>query len=280
MRILELEIKNWKKHNPRADVKSCTWFKMSNDFFTDPEFYGVSMTGKMLWVYLLGSASKKVSPIIKINTRLVANTLQITVEEIDFALLELLKTGSLFDLTNSTRSDSNVIVSLEERRGEERREEKKREETPTPEKNLSEIPPQDFRNSKGPVDFTPDAFRDLWNEFFRVGLGPCKGLGGGIHRDRFLTAIGFLPTEHHWRELFELCQNSDWLMGRTEHRFKLTPTWIVDHDNIIKVQEGRYKNKSSEGLHASLKNNPRITPGNPTGDPYRNDDGTLKKAGA
>jgi hypothetical protein len=281
VRILELEIKNWKKHNPRADVKTCSWFKMSNDYFTDPEFYGVSIIGKILWIYLLSQASKKVSPVIKINTLQVANTLQISIEEIDYSLLELFKTGSLNEV-NSTRSDSSGFVSLEERRGEKKREEENREEetqTSTPEKNLPEIQPQDFRNSKGSAKFTPDHFRDLWNEFFTGALGSCKGLGSGIHRDRFLKAIGFLPSEHHWRELFEICLASDWLMGRTEHRFKLTPTWIVDHDNIIKIQEGRYKNKP-DGLHSSLKNKSRITKGNPTGDPYRNDDGTLKELGA
>lgn len=95
MRVLEVEIKNWNKFNPRSDAKSCAWFRMSNDFFNDPEFYGASLEARMLWMFLLCSASKKMSPKIKINTQMIADNLAVRVESIDFALEALFHIGCL-----------------------------------------------------------------------------------------------------------------------------------------------------------------------------------------
>jgi uncharacterized phage protein (TIGR02220 family) len=95
MRIIEVEIKNWSKHNPRSDAKSCTWFKMSNEFFNDPEFYGASLESRMVWIFILSAASKKMSPKIKINTQMIANSLGSRLESIDFAIEQLAFIGCL-----------------------------------------------------------------------------------------------------------------------------------------------------------------------------------------
>jgi uncharacterized phage protein (TIGR02220 family) len=113
MKILELEIKNFKKHNPRSDSKSCSWFRMSNDFFDDPDFFAVSGDGQRLWIYLLGQASKRMSDTVKINTQLVANALRISVEAVDFAILELIKTGSLSQKPVTLVSDNLPAEHLE-----------------------------------------------------------------------------------------------------------------------------------------------------------------------
>lgn len=155
MRILEVEIKNWNKFNPRTDVKSCTWFRMSNDFFNDPEFYGFTIEARMIWIFLLCTASKKMTSKIKINTQMIADNLGVRVESIDFALEALLKVGCL------TAPDARVIpmgcgptvktkllsdygpyiTDITDITNEQ-------DITNKPEKNLSEIQPQDFRNSK------------------------------------------------------------------------------------------------------------------------------------
>lgn len=134
MRIVELEIKNWEKHNPRTDVKTAKWFKMSNEFFNDPEFYGMSLEGRTVWIFLLCTASKKMDGTIKINTQMVADNLRTGVDSIDFAILELerCKSISVMPVTLITNDINTVesvrIRALEERREEEKREEKKRKE--------------------------------------------------------------------------------------------------------------------------------------------------------
>lgn len=138
MRIVELEIKNWEKHNPRTDVKTARWFKMSNEFFSDPEFYGVSLEARAVWMFFLCTASKKSSGNIKVNTQMIADLLRIRVESVDYAVQELERCGSI--LTNPVtlvsddlrpeRKDkvTKIIRALEEKREEEIRREEKREE--------------------------------------------------------------------------------------------------------------------------------------------------------
>lgn len=134
MRIVELEIKNWDKHNPRTDVKTAKWFKMSNEFFNDPEFYGMSLPGRMVWIFLLCTASKSMTGKIKINTQMVADNLRADIGTIDFAIVELERCGSVIAsplalVPNDINTVESVrIRALEERREEEKREEKKRED--------------------------------------------------------------------------------------------------------------------------------------------------------
>lgn len=73
--IFTVEIANWEKYNPRSDVKSSSWFRMDNNFFTDPDFYGHSLVTKATWLCILASASSKMSSIIKINTKQLADIL-------------------------------------------------------------------------------------------------------------------------------------------------------------------------------------------------------------
>jgi hypothetical protein len=134
---------------------------------------------------------------------------------------------------------------------------KEKEKVTEPKKNLPKEEPLIFRNSKGPLEFTPEHFRDLWNEIFYGTLGACRGIGFGIHLEKFLLTTGFLSTEQHWRELFSQCLTSPYLMGKTEKKFKLTPSWVVDYDNIIKIQEGRYHDNENAGsdddIYAKIK---------------------------
>lgn len=165
--ILEIEIRNWMKYNPRSDVKSCSWFRMSNDFFSDPDFYGCSIEARVLWVYLLSIASKKMSSIVKINTDMVLDTLKIVPELLEKALEELEETSSITVLSSnvkSTRSDSIVRKMLPSATNERTNERTDNVATScevvapvekfnpsswlAPEKNLPEIQPQDFRNPK------------------------------------------------------------------------------------------------------------------------------------
>lgn len=129
MRIVELEIKNWEKHNPRTDVKTTKWFKMSNEFFNDPEFYGMSLEGRTVWLFLLCTASKKMKGMIKINTQMVADNLRTGVDSIDFAILELERCGSITTQpVTLIPNNFNTIESVRKSALEEKREEKKRGE--------------------------------------------------------------------------------------------------------------------------------------------------------
>lgn len=89
MRLLDITIKNWAKHNPGGRATKHYYFKMSNDFFSDPDFYRASLEARMLWIFILCAASKKMSGEIKLNTQQAADSLNVRLEVIDYALNEL-----------------------------------------------------------------------------------------------------------------------------------------------------------------------------------------------
>lgn len=124
MRVLILEVMNWEKYNPRSDVKSASWFRMSNSFFSDADFYGKSASVRLTWLSILCEASVKMSAIVKINTLQIANSittqeLPLTTNCIESAIseLKLIKNTSnqpiLIDHTesnniNTIESDRNI----------------------------------------------------------------------------------------------------------------------------------------------------------------------------
>lgn len=113
----------------------------------------------------------------------------------------------------------------------------------TPQENLKEVSPK----------FTPDHFVDVWNELLGKRLKYMVSLGGGIHRDNFLKSLEFLPTEKHWRDLLETCINTPKLMGQNDIEWAITPTWIVNYDNAIKVLNGDFEDgKHIKNLFAGM----------------------------
>jgi len=62
-----VEVLNWKKYNPRTDVKNPSWFRLGHDLFENPDFYDFSHAEILAWVYILCIASKKNTENVLIN---------------------------------------------------------------------------------------------------------------------------------------------------------------------------------------------------------------------
>lgn len=77
---MHIKILNWKRFNPRDDVKNPSWFRLNNNFLTDHEFFELTSDQKMVWLALLAEASTKQSDIIYISPPLIAALTRCTVE--------------------------------------------------------------------------------------------------------------------------------------------------------------------------------------------------------
>jgi hypothetical protein len=119
MKVLVLEVKNWDKFNPRSDVKSTSWFRMSNSFFSDPDFYGQPVSVRLTWISILCEASKKMCSIVKINTLQISNSITTpelpldpkSIEEAIYALTLIKNSENEPILVNHTVS--NKITTIE-----------------------------------------------------------------------------------------------------------------------------------------------------------------------
>lgn len=54
--IVEFEVMNWEKYNPRTDAKHCTWFRLDAAIFENPDVSRLSPSGFKLYIYMLSKA--------------------------------------------------------------------------------------------------------------------------------------------------------------------------------------------------------------------------------
>lgn len=65
--IIEIEILNWEKYNPRKDIKHPTWFALNNRILEDPDFFDFSSEELKVFLYILCRASQKNDKTVSIN---------------------------------------------------------------------------------------------------------------------------------------------------------------------------------------------------------------------
>lgn len=90
---MDITIPNWEKYNPRNDVKSCSWFRMSNDFFSDPDFYGQPPCVRLTWIFVLSCASKKISGTVRVHVKQVSDCIDFSEKDVSSALNALQSIG-------------------------------------------------------------------------------------------------------------------------------------------------------------------------------------------
>jgi len=187
--IINIQIKNWAKYNPRSDVKSCSWFRMDNDFFADADFYKTSIEVRIVWIFVMCQASKKMATDLKINLNMVSDQTGLTQDVVKNSIDSLVLIGCIiknevFDI--STRSDSNVpqmFPSATNERTDER------------------------TNIREPIfsGFGSDECLDLWEA---LGGGDCvnlraaKTMSGPMCQEFANLKSKFLKTKKDWEEYF------------------------------------------------------------------------------
>lgn len=67
MDYVEVEIVGWHKYNNRRDIQSAKWFKLSNVWLEDSDFYGFTFPQKIAWIYILSQSSKRYSRFCRIH---------------------------------------------------------------------------------------------------------------------------------------------------------------------------------------------------------------------
>lgn len=64
---MKITIQNWEAYNPRKDVKTPSWFRLSHGIFEDSDFYDFTHTEIAVWIYILSQASRKNCDTIAVN---------------------------------------------------------------------------------------------------------------------------------------------------------------------------------------------------------------------
>jgi len=228
-----VKIKNWDKFNPRKDVKSASWFRMENDFLTDPDIYGQSMPVKLVWIHILSQASKKNCETVKLNILMAAGEVGCDETEVGKAVDYLTSINSLEKVSHD-RIRSDPAGSG-----------RKRTATGRNETNVTNV-----TNEKAIVGLAPDPspksdfeiFGRIWNEFAGLkNLSSIKSISKG-RKTKLAARIYEGLTPDKYVEMLEAAALQPFLMGRNDRGWKLSFDWtMANEENGLKALEGKYK---------------------------------------
>ena len=115
--IVEIEILNWEKYNPRTDRAKHSWFRLQNDIATEPKFHGLNAAQKFIAICLFAEASKG-SGKAKIITPWLCDQLKVKITDVSKTIQQLVTNGVLVitsrlpaDTTNTHNFQSSLTTN-------------------------------------------------------------------------------------------------------------------------------------------------------------------------
>jgi hypothetical protein len=117
LEVIEVEIINWDKYNPKRDQSSYSWLRLNNDFFYSSDLFDLTCEQKMVWVSLLCLASKANKGRIEVNAQFIAHHLRIKVNSVRQAI-EIFVSRNLATAHDRARPLTTPTIRTNERTNE------------------------------------------------------------------------------------------------------------------------------------------------------------------
>src|SRR5690606_16441541 len=89
--ILEIEVLNWAKHNPKRAQKTYSWLRLNNDIATDPKLFGLTAEQRYAFVLLLCEVSKKNTGRVSLSLSFLSHLSGVSTENIESMLSHLIE---------------------------------------------------------------------------------------------------------------------------------------------------------------------------------------------
>lgn len=103
--FVKVKVTNFKKYNPRNDVKRPSWFRVDNGLVTSSQFYCFSHAEFKAWIYILSQASEKNSETVSIFLDHVERLTKIKRKEMMSAIQKLSEFQVIeVDVTDTSRA--------------------------------------------------------------------------------------------------------------------------------------------------------------------------------
>ena len=223
---IQIEIVNWDKYNPRKDLKSMPWFRLSSDIAFDPKLFGLSAEGRWVWIFLLSCAAKEQSGNYNLDLDYVSHHSGVSKKEIK-TVFEFLNKKQLVRVTNMGANESDRITN-----------ESVPNRTEQNEQNRTNRTEQETVSSDR---CSPQTLFDFWNEN-RGSLPQAMELTEPRKR-KAKAQLKKYPDLEHWKLALEkLCSSefciNEWRPGFDDY---------LSASKRIKAIEGKYdhRNKAS-----------------------------------
>lgn len=235
--MILITIKNWDEYNPRKDVKSASWFRFDNSFFTNPTFFESSSDTKMVWCYLLCYASQKMKGEFKMDAGMIAALLRIEKKAVEDALAFLKKVDCI-DFEEKETKASNFSTIEFDRINQSNISFSSATNERTNEHN--ERTNEDSETSSGTI-VPPDLVIDYWNEFENLEKVKSKTPERKAKIKAASKKHDFLKTLEGFKAFFETVNSTPFLIGQNDRGWKANFDWVLKPANAVKIHEGNYK---------------------------------------
>jgi hypothetical protein len=107
--IVSINILNWRKYQPRTDLKSMHWFRVESKIINDQKLFDLTASQKWVWISLLCIAADQTNSTFDLNIKWFAQILKMKVSEVNDAL-NLIKDNLLISLSeHGLVTDSSQI---------------------------------------------------------------------------------------------------------------------------------------------------------------------------
>lgn len=243
--VLEYEVLNWQRYNPRTDAKHCTWMRLDVAILDHPDLLRLAPSGFKLCIYLLLKALRLRGKGHELLTRLTRecsirsrDTLETYLETLQHAgiityeIRLLSKSRPLRNETNETNETKRTRAS---------RHKDSREVSPPTSAEARELYPSDIVDAgQSPsIDHRAAAqFLNMWNS--NRGALPKVEKLNLERRRRIKTRLTQNPDLDYWVATIKRMAASDFCCSGNW----ATIDWLIANDtNHMKVNEGKYDNR-------------------------------------
>lgn len=97
--LVNIEINEWEKYNPRSDRISYTWFRLQNDIVVSPKYFGWTSDQRIIWIGMLAEYSRNSCEPFVLNTTWLSQQLNIQVKLI-LSAIQLLIENNMVTCSN------------------------------------------------------------------------------------------------------------------------------------------------------------------------------------
>lgn len=228
MNEFEFDVPNFKKYNPRNDVKHNSWFRASNTTYYDAKFSQLGVHSKALWFFFVAEISRNDGKPTSTSCKAIARLNGFRINNVRAAVLELERNQML---VVSWRDASATLRTNKTRRT--RRTLQDREDIATAVAN-----PQ----QENDVEKKSHWLVDMWNEF-GAKLPKAHTPISSVRLKKIQTRIKERPDPELWKAAIIRLAESNFANGLNDRAWVAGFDFILQTESLDKILEGKYDNR-------------------------------------
>lgn len=229
-----IEVLNWKKFNPRTDVKASSWYRKAHLIHFDPAWGHFKAEELHVWDFFLALASMKNQSVFEYTPEILARAARVRIKVFESAVQKLERMGCVRVTDASRGRNGNVALRTDGRTDET---------------------DGDGRTGTGATDDPPPPpqethpLQEIWNRH-RGKLPECRSMSEN-RQEAAEKLWSKNPSTEYWSNVVmrmaasAFCRGEKNKPGKFED-WKADFDFLIDEETHIKVMERKYDDRPSD----------------------------------